>query len=292
MELNRIIDSVKHCYSNIKPNQFSPTNQIADKLIQANIFEHENLEDFFCSINSSLELSLIKRVIAVNAVRQARDNGIPFNSAKIWKLLISSILELDSSQVLSSLGSQGFLSVPISRVWKPLTEFDMIRIHIWDKSLDKYLNKEKVETFSIHCHKFHAHSWIMNGNLINSVYEVKETENDNKHALFKIERGDSKNAKSHTSLAVNTNSKVDLKLKQKVEYTTGDSYQVPIGEFHQSKVNFGNKPTITIFSFTAKNNSVSDSFVVGPNNIKESEVSRKAIIDPKPLLNDVKNLFT
>ena len=234
--IQTLIESVKACYDNVSSDQFPPTAEIATKIIDSNFLNDENFQELIKRQGSTLEASLLKRIRAVNAIQNSRDYGKQINTDDIGELLLSSVMELDSSYIVSSIGSQGFLSIPISRHWKPLTEFDMIRIHIWDESLNEYIDQEKLETFSIHSHKFHAQSWVMKGTVINRVYNVTETKEATDYSLFDITSKELNNVNRHTSIAINADRNVILNLQREEEHSAGQSYVIPVGEFHQSRV--------------------------------------------------------
>lgn len=282
--IQSLIKSVKACYDDVSHDQFPPTDKLATEIIESDFLNDENFNELIKRQDSQLEASLLKRIRAVNAIQNSRNNGHQINTGEIARLLISSVLELDSSHVVSSIGSQGFLSIPISRHWKPLTEFDMLRIHIWDDSLNQHIDQEKLEIFSIHSHKFHAQSWVIKGTVINRVYDVTDSKEATDYSLFNITSKELNKVNRHTSVAENTNRHVVLNLQREEEHSSGESYAIPVGEFHQSRITTSPKPVITIFSFNALEGTVMESFVVGPSAISESEVNRKTSFDPKPIL--------
>ena len=68
---------------------------------------------------------------------------------------------------------------------------------------------------------------------------------------------------------------------------SGGSYQIKAENYHNSGTEDEDGLSATFFSFTAKNGIVEKSYVVGPNDYKESEVNRRMHIDPKYLLEKI-----
>lgn len=65
-----------------------------------------------------------------------------------------------------------------------MSMFEFIRLHIWDKSLEDYIDQNASTNFSIHTHSFHAHSWIVTGKIINDRYTVTESDKISPYIIY------------------------------------------------------------------------------------------------------------
>ena len=135
----------------------------------------------------------------------------------VWNLIAKSIRIIPIDYTISSIGSQGFLSIPLYKKDNSLDTFDFIRLHIWDDSLDKLIDVEKMENFSIHSHTFFAKSWIITGKIINDRYDFTTNSDDGEHSFFEVVYNNSLNqVNQHSSKAVNKN--INTKLNQNYHY--------------------------------------------------------------------------
>jgi hypothetical protein len=190
---------------------------------------------------------------------------------------------------ISSIGSQGFLSIPLFKKDISLTTFDFIRLHIWDDSLDIFMDLEKTKDFSIHSHTFFAKSWIITGKIINDRYEFVTNEDDGEHSFFEVVYNNSLNkVNQHTSKAVNKNVNTKLYLVSQEIHSPMGYYEIKPSKLHKSGHVNSPKCSATFFSFTGKDG-LGESFVIGPKSIKESEINRKIMINPNTLLDKIDN---
>lgn len=233
--------------------------------------------------------SLVYRLIGVRELISCRDNDLILGTRNVWRLISESIRIIPTSYIISSIGSQGFLSIPIYKRDETLETFDFLRLHIWDESLDEYMDLQKVEDFSIHSHTFYAKSWVITGKIINDRFEyIKDSENA-KHSFFKVIYNDSLNeVNQHTSKAVNKNIDAELIKVSEEVHNEMAVYEIKPSKLHKSGHKNSPKCSATFFSFTGKNG-LGESFVIGPKQIKESEVNRKMNISPLYLLDKIDN---
>jgi hypothetical protein len=169
-----------------------------------------------------------------------------------------------------------------------MSNFEFIRLHIWDKSLNKYIDEKASNNFSIHTHSFHAHSWIITGRIINDRYIVTESKNATPYIRFTINYNKTlSKINQHTSTASNDNVFVTANQISHEVYMSGGSYQIKAENYHNSGTEDQDGLSATFFSFTAKNGMVDTSYVVGPAEQKESVINRRMHIDPKYLLEKI-----
>lgn len=235
-------------------------------------------------------LSVVYRIIAVNNIQKSRDQQEEFDIKSIFELISLSINSIESSDSICSIGSQGFLSIPIYKNDADIHLFEFIRLHIWDNKLDDLIDKDKCDDFAIHNHMFHGHSWTIIGKIINQIYNVEETKKDSNFSLFTIGYNDSLNEiNQHTSIAKNSGINVNVNLSKDEILSVGESYEIEAGTYHKSGSASVNGLSATFFSFTAINGLKKNSYVVGPKNIQKSEINRKMQIDATDLLNKIKS---
>lgn len=231
--------------------------------------------------------SLIYRLIGVREIIYCRENKQKLDVKFVWKLISKSIKAIPKKHTISSIGSQGFLSIPLYKFDESLESFDFLRLHIWDDSLNQYIDLEKCENFSIHTHTFFAESWVLTGKIINNRFDYNINSVNSDHSFFKVIYNDSLNeVNQHTSKAVNE--KIDIELYQTSEeiHFENGNYTIEAGKLHKSGHTNSPLPSSTFFSFTGKNG-LDKSIVIGPKHISESIINRKMIIDPTELLNKI-----
>ncbi|MDO6739475.1 hypothetical protein [Wenyingzhuangia sp. 2_MG-2023] len=231
--------------------------------------------------------SIVCRLIGVREIIYCRENKQKLDIKFVWELISKSIKIIPIKYTISSIGSQGFLSIPLYKFDESLESFDFIRLHIWDDSLNQYIDTEKCENFSIHTHTFFAESWVITGEIINNRFDYNINSKNSKHSFFKVVYNDSLNeVNQHTSKAVNE--KIDIELYQTSEeiHFKNGNYKIDAGKLHKSGHTNSPLPSATFFSFTGKNG-LDKSIVIGPKHISESEINRKMIIDPTELLNKI-----
>jgi len=233
--------------------------------------------------------SLMYRLLGTREIISCRDNNLPLDVKAVWRLISESIRIIPSNNTISSIGSQGFLSIPIYKMDKTLETFDFLCLHIWDDSLDEYMDLQKVEDFSIHSHTFFAKSWVITGKIINDRFEYIKDSKNAKHSFFKVIYNNSLNeVNQHTSKAVNKNIDAELiKVSEEVHHEMA-VYEIKPSKLHKSGHKNSPKCSATFFSFTGKDG-LGESFVIGPKQITESEVNRKMNISPIYLLNKIDN---
>ncbi|PKA99230.1 hypothetical protein B0O79_2934 [Flavobacteriaceae bacterium MAR_2009_75] len=237
-----------------------------------------------------IKKSLWLKCLIAYKVFDAQEGKSSININEIYTLIYNSLNLLDEEQILSRIGSQGFLSIPVFRLDKKEESFDLLRLHIWDKELEQHINREKADNFSIHSHQFHAHSWILSGNVHNTLYEVQPAESQTDYSHFEIKwKNNLKKVNERQSIASNTKKYVSVDKTSRSEYSAGQAYTIPAGKFHKSGTNKDQPINSTLFLFSSKFSRVPKSFVLGPSYIHESEINRSKDIDAKPLLKKLKN---
>ncbi|PSL24078.1 hypothetical protein [Chitinophaga ginsengisoli] len=231
---------------------------------------------------------IIDRICAVSLLladfNQHQNTKTYIKSLKeIWPFIYRSIMNLQGSEILATIGSQGFLSIPLYHNDKKEESFEFLRLHIWHESLKKFIDNEKAEMFSIHSHQFYAQSRVLCGEIYNQRFDVTEQSFESEFSFFEIHWNNLDNVNQKTSIAQNTGKFVSIKEHDIESYEHGDSYEIKAGEYHRSTVD-SKQLTATLFLFSTVKGRVGQSNVVGPTIIKESTVNRKITINAQILL--------
>jgi hypothetical protein len=282
------LDSIAKCYSLECYDKLPKSENFPDEL-----FKTENKLDVaellkYAANQNVYFLSISKRIAGVLNIQKARETKSKLDIRNTWNLISESISIIPISSTISSIGSQGFLSIPLYKNDLKLENFDFIRLHIWENSLLKYINIETCEKFSIHTHSFYAKSWVINGAVINDRFKINETNENTDYSLFTVGYNKSLNEiNQHTSSANNNNINISLKQISHEIHMPESSYEIEAGHYHQSGSSSNSGLSATFFSFTGKDGLVDKSYVVGPSNIQTSEINRKMHIDPTELLNQI-----
>lgn len=231
--------------------------------------------------------SFLCRFIGTREILFCRENSLQLDVKEVWRLISKSIRIIPASCTISSIGSQGFLSIPLFKKDETLESFDFLRLHIWDDSLDEYMDLQKVKDFSIHSHTFFAKSWVLTGKIINNRFEFIKNSDMAKHSFFRVVYNDSLNeVNQHTSKAVNENVNAELiKVSEEIHHAMA-VYEIKPSKLHKSGHLNSPKCSATFFSFTGKDG-LGESFVIGPKQIKESIINRKMNISPIYLLDKI-----
>lgn len=231
--------------------------------------------------------SFLNRFIAVREIIYCRENKEQLNVSEVWCFVANSIKQIPSEFTISSIGSQGFLSIPLYKSDLSKETFDFLRLHIWDDSLNKYMDLKKCDDFSIHSHTFFAKSWIITGKVINDRYNLLINSENSNHSFFEVVYNNSLNeVNQHTSKAVNKNINIEVtKTSFEVHFANG-YYEIEPSKLHKSGHINSPDCSATFFSFTGKDG-LGESFVIGPKQIQVSEINRKTIIDPTKLIEKI-----
>ncbi len=217
----------------------------------------------------------------------------------IWQLLYRTINKTSGIPINASLGSQGFLSIPLYSHGRDRNISELLRIHFWDKSLHEYPTYRSVNLFSIHSHQFHATSWVLKGNINNTLFKVEPTEvkdEKNGYCFFNIEWDETKEYRSNLkkSFAVNSGQFVTVKKESTEKFLEGQSYEINCGDFHDSFVDLNsgqNAITSTLFLFDGTKGRIKKSDVVGPANIQKNEVIRENDVDSYSLIEKLNSML-
>lgn len=289
LNFKEFLNSINKCYSK---NCQAKLPEIDDFPFQ--LFDHENriIENELIAFTDNLPDTFLKsvslRILAIILIHKSRDEKKELDIKEVWKLISESILIIPKEDTISSIGSQGFLSIPLYKNEEVKSNFDFIRLHIWDTSLSQYIDKEKCDKFSIHTHSFFAESWPICGKIVNDRFSAEISQLKTKYSLFTVAYNKTLNeVNQHTSEAINTGEDVDLKQISHEVYMPGSHYQIDAGKYHKSVSIGENGISATLFSFTAKNGLVNQSYVIGASEIKTSEINRKMYIDPTTLINKI-----
>jgi|GEM_PF-1734198 len=292
-DFETLLNSINKCYADDFKDSLPKVSDFPKKVFNSTYsINLKSLIEFSETVDNIYTKSVAKRIAGVRHIQYARDNNVKLDLLPTWNLISSSILDLPSECTVSSIGSQGFLSIPLFKYDENMEEFDFIRFHIWHNDLLDYINQEISERFSIHSHSFLAQSWIINGTIINERYSVEKTNENSESSLFKIEYNKTLNkVNQHTSSAVNTGQNVNVIKLEKEAYQTNETYKINAGDYHKSYSEGKSGLSSTFFSFTTQNKTVVQSNVTGPSKMQTSEINRKMHIDPKLLILEINQNF-
>ena len=292
MNFEETLQSINKCFATDVEKKLPTIKDFSSEIIEG--FDNgnfEKLESFSEKTTDVYKKSVSKRILAIKTIQEARDTGIELNINKVWKWIYQSLEVIPIIATISSIGSQGFLSIPLYKYDKEMDKFDFIRLHIWDNSLEQYFDKKKSETFSVHTHSFLAQSWVLVGKIVNNRYRVKENSKKANASLFTIEYNKTLNqVNQHTSVAKNTGKNVNVEQISNEVYLPYSTYKIKRENYHQSISLGDNGLSSTIFSFTSKDGIAEKSFVVGPMDIQESKINRKMHIDATYLINQLNSI--
>lgn len=283
---NSFLNAIKKCYSVDFQNNLPLVKDFPKNIFskEKNIISNQLL-DFAKSTKNNYLKSVSYRILGIGLIQNAREDDSKLDIFLTWKFISKSIMSVPKKSIISSIGSQGFLSIPLYKFDEKMSNFDFIRLHIWHNNLASLIDLDKSKKFSVHSHSFLAKSWILNGKILNNRYIVEENNKDYSHSLFMIKYNNTLNqVNQHTSSAVNTGKNVDVELHKSEIYTSGESYEVPTGEFHSSSSQGKEGLSSTFFSFTSTENIIPKSFVVGPSSVEKSKINRKMHINPEEFI--------
>lgn len=286
LEFQKLYLNTLSCYSENHQMLFPNVEEITEELFQnLETIEMIHILDTYVHSNEYVK-SILNRILGVKHIIESRESNSKLDLMSTWKYISNSIKLIPIENTISSIGSQGFLSIPLYRMPSPLEEFDFIRLHIWDDSLNKYIDQKKCEEFSIHSHTFHADSWIITGKIINQTYDYNESESSD-FSLFNVEYNKSINkVNQHTSVAVNQGVNLNVQQLSDELHFTGSHYEVLAGHLHKSGHKNSPGVSATFFSFTGKKG-LDKSIVLGPKSINQSPINRNIFINPTDLLDKI-----
>lgn len=292
-DFEALLNSINKCYSDVFKDNLPKASDFPKKIFNSSdCINLKSLIEFSETVDNIFTKSVAKRIAGIRYIQFARDNNVKLNLLPAWNLISASILDLPNECTVSSIGSQGFLSIPLFKYDENMELFDFIRFHIWHHDLLDYINQEISERFSIHSHSFLAQSWIINGIIINERYSIKNTNKDSESALFKILYNKTLNkVNQHSSIALNTGQNVSVNKLNKETYKKNETYKINAGDYHKSFSVGKNGLSATFFSFTTQNKKVVQSHVTGPSKMQTSEINRKMHIDPKQFILKINQNF-
>ena len=280
-DFTKVMNSVTCCYAKDTIPLLPLLSDFPEAVFEKDSVNLRKLEDSVGDTEDIYYQSLVWRVIGLYSLIKSRDCKDKPSINNIWPYISKSLSVLPAGATVSSIGSQGFLSIPLYKYDLEKSDFDFIRLHIWDRSLEKHFNQTLVDTFSIHTHSFYAESWVLCGTIENDRFKVEHSSQETSYALFTVQYNKTLNEiNQHTSVAVNTGIFANVIHTSHELHMKDANYTVAAGDYHKSNAQTDKNITATLFSFTAANGLVDQSFVVGPGGIKESVINRKMHIDP------------
>jgi hypothetical protein len=202
---------------------------------------------------------------------------------------MSLLFFFSESPIKASLGSQGFLSIPIYRNHNR-NEVKIIRLHIWSTSFSGLVDHMHSEHFSIHSHLFHAESHIICGTVYNNRYVTSEIKNDCNKSIYEICWNEVLNDRSDNSLKselANTKRSVCLSTGPKEKFDKGSNYVIKAGDFHKSGFDENQDIAATILVFDSKKGRTESSQVIGPYEMGKAPELKYPEVEISGLLNKI-----
>ncbi|WP_299528974.1 hypothetical protein [Ulvibacterium sp.] len=283
------LNSLNKCYSEEVQHLLPNINDFPNAIINA--FEKKEFStilEFGRNQSDQFMTSVCNRIVGIHNIQISRRNKTELDVNKTFKLISASITGIPSNSTISSVGSQGFLSIPLFKFEEEIRNLEFIRFHIWSPKLEKYIDPRTRDLFSIHSHRFHAQSWIITGELVNQDYKVNRKSENANSALFEIIYNETlNNVNQHQSTARNSGKYIEVKELRKSIFTKNDTYEIQQGEFHKSSQKNDLMTSATFFSFYLNNEQLGQSEVTGPIDITESKINRKMYIEPREFLREI-----
>jgi hypothetical protein len=263
--------------------------KITEKIFKSK-FDNKKLNeiDIISYEYSDVEKAFISRITLVHYILIINKSFESLESVKeIWNLIYETLIILEGNNIMTSIGSQGFASIILYRR-QDENDIKILRLHVWDKDLNQYINNEDLNLFAVHSHKFHAQSWILSGEILNTrFFNNNDTKIDVNYFKidWKVENGEWK------SFLSNTMKRASLFSHPIENYFGGNTYTVNSGEFHKSEVDLSKGIASTLFLFNSKINNVDISYVVGPNSKKEGPKYQHIVFDASKILNKLNKII-
>lgn len=234
-----------------------------------NTLDYEEILDRYLINESSSAISFTKLVVLSDYSLKSFASRKKINTQFVWRLILDSITFFYKNNPVSTIGSQGFLSIELYR-FENKKDRKILRLHIWDESFPKNFQNVDFNKYSIHSHLFNAQSYILAGTILNERYEITSSENS-ENSLYRIEWesviSEDGGAKWKSKLALD---KTDVSVTKLSTETIepGQEYSVLVNEYHSSK---SITPiTATLFLFNSFEGQSEISKVIGPKNEPET----------------------
>src|SRR5437867_3853740 len=113
IEFEHYLQSVNCCYAKEIFDKLPIINDFS-KLFSKDEIEYETLLTFATNQSNIYLKSVSKRILALINIRHSRQKkGNEFDLRNNWNFIFDSIQNIPSSCTVSSIGSQGFLSIPL-----------------------------------------------------------------------------------------------------------------------------------------------------------------------------------
>lgn len=234
-------------------------------------------------------------IIIITHEKSTSQKLLNINLSIIWNLLYKSIFILNGEtlKVMSSISSQGFMAIPIYKNENGEIN-EQIRLHIWSKSLNCFIDASEFTKFNIHSHLLHSQSWILHGEIANTVYDIEFGLGDSNLNVFNIKWGKPKhNHKDLQRKSFLENSFIPAIIVDQYTniHSKGTTYELEAGRFHSSAPVNINMINATLFLFRSVKSRTQQSYVIGPKNYFEGPKLNYRAIECNGLLNQLNELI-
>ena len=267
------------------------SNNIKTKTISNEIYGNKeviSVDALFCNEPTNLSRVIAKRIAISYCIVNSFENDLEINMQIIWPHLVESLKLLNEFPLFASVGSQGFISIPIYR--QHTHDIKILRLHIWDSSIDKLIDISKISKFSIHSHLFHTTSQILCGEIQNTRIKINDTPQKTGFSEYEIKWINTKNNLDDNNLKselINTNKLVNVENNIIEQYTKNQRYFVNAGDFHASNYSKDYSVTASIFLFNSKKGRTESSKTIGPKHLIKAPELNYPKMDITPLLDKI-----
>lgn len=234
------------------------------------ILEYDEILEEYSINESPSAISFIKLVVLSDYSLKAFRARKKINTQFAWRLIFECLTFFNKDNPVSTIGSQGFLSIELYR-FESNKNRKILRLHIWDESFS--INSQSIDfgKYKIHSHLFNTQSHVLAGSVLNERFDVFNSSETTMNSLYRINWKSTTDEKGflkrESELIVDTN---DITIKKLSSETIimGQEYSVSINEYHSSK---SITPiTATLFLFNSDDGLNDLSKVVGPKNDPET----------------------
>lgn len=267
------------------------SNNIKTKTISKEIYGNKEIisvDALFSNEPTNLITIIAKRIAISYYIINSFENDLEVDMQIIWPHIVKSLKLLNESPLFASVGSQGFISIPIYR--QHTCDVKILRLHIWDNSIDKIIDISKISKFSIHSHLFHATSQILCGEIQNTRITISDTPKETGFSEYEINWINIENNLNDNNLKselINTNKLVSIENNIKEQYIKNQRYTVDAGDFHVSNYSKDYSVTASIFLFNSKKGRIESSKTIGPKHLIKAPELNYPKMDITPLFDKI-----
>lgn len=235
-----------------------------------NTLKYDEILDKYSINESPSAISFIKLIVLSDYSLKAFASRKKINTQFAWRLILDALTFFNKNNPVSSVGSQGFLSIELYR-FESGKKRKILRLHIWDESFSINPQNLNFKKYEIHSHLFNAQSHVLAGSILNERFDISNSNDTSEKSLYRIDwksiMDEDGVSKRQSELNVEVNDVRVTKLSSET-IGAGQDYSVSINEYHSSRSITPISATLFLFN---SNEGLSElSKVVGPKNDPET----------------------